>query len=417
MARVELASLPPEEAVKRFRQKGFKVGFDWRDVWQQEHGKAFTVAKAMRYDILRDIREAVDDAIAKGISLDQFRKQLEPTLRAKGWWGKALQIDPKTGEQKLVQLGSPRRLKTIYDTNLRVSLAAGKWDRIERVKKRRPYLIYRQLDRDTKREEHEQYDGLVLPVDDPTWDSIYPPNGFNCGCYVQQVSQRDLDRMGLTVSERPNLPMESYRNPRTGQVVQVPPGISPGFAYNPGKDSMRGVFPPPRGGSVPPAAGQRAERPLPPPRSAPARRLLAEGLEDQVYVNRFLKEFGATPTKPAVFTDVLGEPVMIGADLFRGADGRLKIAKRGRERGLLLLADTIKDPDEVWWHWEEFPKGRMTLLRRYVARWKVAGQELPVLALFDVGTSGWRGVTGFTAERVSYLEKQRAGTLAYRRKK
>ena len=417
MARLELRSLPPTEAVKFFRAKGFKIGFAWQDVWQEEHTRAFTVAKAMRYDILRDIRAAVDDALAKGTTLAQFREQLEPTLQAKGWWGKKLETDPLTGKTKVVQLGSPRRLKTIYNVNLRMAYAAGAWERAERAKKRRPFLRYVQVDRPSKREEHAPWHGTVLRMDDPWWDSHYPPNGWGCGCHVIQLSKRDLERFGFKESERaPRVRRKGFRNPRTGQVLQVPEGIDPGFAYNVGKSHMRGLVPPPRGGSsVPPLIGPAAEGPLPTPRSAPASHLLPDDLTDQEYLKRFLLQFGATLTRPAVFTDAIGEPLVISADLFRGGDGKIKIRKRGRERSLLLLADTIKAPDEIWWIWEEFPRGGMTLLRRYLARWDIEGESAPVMALFDVGKDGWRGVTAFRADRVSYLENQRGGTLAYRR--
>lgn len=31
--------LPPEEAVKYFESKGYKISFDWRQVWQEEHDR------------------------------------------------------------------------------------------------------------------------------------------------------------------------------------------------------------------------------------------------------------------------------------------------------------------------------------------------------------------------------------------
>jgi len=57
----------------------------------------------------------------------------------------------------------------------------------------------------------------------------------------------------------------------------------------------------------------------------------------------------------------------------------------------------------------------MTLLRRYLRRFEIAGRGRPGFALFDVGPAGWRGVTGFTPERETYILGQRLGTLAYRR--
>ena len=50
--------------------------------------------------------------------------------------------NPKTGEIKPVQLGSPRRLEIIYDTNLRTAHAAGAWEGIQDTKAFFPYLRY-----------------------------------------------------------------------------------------------------------------------------------------------------------------------------------------------------------------------------------------------------------------------------------
>lgn len=127
----------PKEALDYFRAKGFKIGFDYRDVWREEHTAAFTVAKAMEFDLLADIRTAVDQALANGETFQQFKKRLTPLL-VEGWWGQQEMMDPETGELKPVQLGSPRRLRVIYDTNLRTARAAGQWQRIQESKRACP---------------------------------------------------------------------------------------------------------------------------------------------------------------------------------------------------------------------------------------------------------------------------------------
>lgn len=417
MAAVRLEPLPPAEAVRHFESKGYQVGFAWQDVWQQEHARAFTVAKAMRLDILQDVRTAVDAAIRNGTTFAQFQKELTPILQQKGWWGRQMMTDPLTGEERLVQLGSPRRLRTIFDVNMRTSYAAGRWERIQRVKARRPWLRYSAVLDSRTRPQHRAWHGTVLAVDDPWWETHSPPNGWSCRCNVQQLSDRDLKRFGFTPSTPPPVETRPWTNRRTGETIQVPRGIDPGFGYNVGEAHMRALTPPPMTGPLPaPAIGDAASAStLPPPLPVPASRLLPSGLAEQEYLERFLAEFGAAPGRTVVFRDVLGEPVVIGEQMFVDAKGRLKVTKRGRETGLLLLADTIKQPDEIWWRWEEHPKGRMTLLRRYLRRFAVAGADRLGFALFDVGESGWRGVTGFTPEREAYILGQRLGTLAYRR--
>lgn len=231
---IKLKPLPPEEAIAFFRQKGYAIGFDHRDVWQQEHQASFTVAKAMQMDILRDIRAGVDDAQAKGTTFSDFRKNLKPLLVQKGWWGKADMTDPLTGEVKNVQLGSTRRLKTIYDTNLRTAHSEGQWERIQASKDAFPYLQYDGNNSEHPRLRHAAWDGMVLPVNDPFWQSHMPVKEYGCKCRVIQMTRSMLDRRGLSVSESPKVPTVTYVNRRTGESWQIPQGVHPSFHYPPG---------------------------------------------------------------------------------------------------------------------------------------------------------------------------------------
>lgn len=66
--------LPPEEAVKYFESKGYKISFDWRQVWQEEHDRVFTVAGVARDDVLFDIRKSLTTAPqAEGSRLQSIR--------------------------------------------------------------------------------------------------------------------------------------------------------------------------------------------------------------------------------------------------------------------------------------------------------------------------------------------------------
>lgn len=227
-------NLAPADAVAYFRQKGYRIGFDHRDVWQQEHQAAFTVAKAMQLDLLQDIREQVDAALELGTTFQDFRTNLKPNLVKRGWWGKAMMEDPATGETKEVQLGSTRRLKVIYDTNLRTAHAEGQWERIQGAKGALPFLMYDHTPSEHERLEHKAWDGIVLPVDHPWVQAHYPVKAWGCKCRMIQLGQRQLDRMGLTVGQAPAERMVSHTNKRTGETQQIPAGVDPAFAYPPG---------------------------------------------------------------------------------------------------------------------------------------------------------------------------------------
>lgn len=240
MIPLTLRLLPPQEAVDYFRQKGWRIGFNHQDVWRQEHQAAFTVAKAMQLDLLQDIRAAVDAGIAQGTTFATFLAELGPKLQAKGWWGFRSVQDPLTGEQIEAELGTPRRLKIIYDTNLRTAHAEGQWQRIQAARSTLPYLLYDHTTSPWERAEHKAWDGLILPVDDPWWQRHMPVRAWGCKCRVIPLGPKQLARMGRSVGVAPDEVWREYTNTRTGETVRVPAGVDPAFSYPPGgrRDSL-----------------------------------------------------------------------------------------------------------------------------------------------------------------------------------
>ncbi|PZQ45169.1 MAG: hypothetical protein DI551_08250 [Micavibrio aeruginosavorus] len=414
--RVELKPLPPKAAIEYFRKKVYKLTFNYTDMQREEHAYNFTVAKATTLDILQDIRQAVDAAIVDGTTLKEFQGRLKPILHEKGWWGKKEVIDPVSGELSEVQLGSPRRLRTIFDTNISAAYAAGKWEGIQRAKKYRPYLVYDAVNDSHTRPQHRAWDGTVLPADDPFWDEHYPANGWGCRCTVRQLGPRDLQRQGLEVSKAPPTGApRTFIDKKTGATVLVPPGIDPGFAYNVGKARMKAMVPPAVDRPLEiPFAGDISAFPSPLSRPLPKDKILSPDLPEEEYVRRFMKEFGGDIGKPVVFKDVTGDHIVISDDLFKNAKGEFKVKKRGRHIYMLLLAEAIKNPDEVFWVWREYPKGRWTLSKAFLTNWK-DDKDIPAFTMFDTGPAGWQGVTTFSPDRKSYLANQRDGALAYRR--
>ncbi|MDD2870094.1 phage minor head protein [Neomegalonema sp.] len=238
MSGIDLKPLPPQETIEAFARKGLRASFDWRDMEREEHSRAFTVAKLMQLDLLAEIREAISAAITEGMTLQEFRKTLTPVLQAGGWWGRQTMTDPQTGETREVQLGSPRRLEIIYDTNLRMAHAAGRWERIEEVASNRPWLRYVAVLDGRTRPAHRSWHGVVLPWDDPWWGQHAPPNGWRCRCSIQQLSDRDLARRGLRPSDAPRVETRDWVNGRTGEVRSIPKGVDPGFDYNVGRANL-----------------------------------------------------------------------------------------------------------------------------------------------------------------------------------
>mgnify|MGYP006283817287 CR=1 FL=1 len=224
---------PPPEVSRFLANKGLQPSFGWQDVEPEEHAVAFAVAKTGTVDVLTSIREEVQRAIDDGLPFREFQRNLQPRLEKLGWWGYGEALDPRDGQRRPARLGTPRRLRTIYDANLRSARAAGQWERIQRTKDALPYLEYRLGPSERHRPHHEAKEGLILPADDPFWAQWYPPNGWGCKCWIRQLTEAEaLDR---GVSDSPPVATREWTNRRTGEVKQVPVGIDPGWERNPGR--------------------------------------------------------------------------------------------------------------------------------------------------------------------------------------
>lgn len=237
---VRFEPVPPRDAIAALVARGGRLekSFDWMEIYAADHAAMFTVAKSAGHDILDDIYRALLAALEEGKTFEEFARELEPVLRAKGWWGRSKATDPMTGAPRATQLGSPRRLRTIFETNMRVSYAAGHWSRFQRQKTARPFLRYVAIRDERTRPQHAALHNLVLPVDHPFWQVFAPPNGWNCRCTLQNLSQRDVDRLiasgEVLLFEPPEITLRPWTNRRTGEVRSVPDGIDPGWDYNPG---------------------------------------------------------------------------------------------------------------------------------------------------------------------------------------
>lgn len=224
-------SLPFREQIAFFLRKLNIPTEAWTDLWQADHDTGFMVAGASEAQLLQDLREAVQAAIVDGEPIQKFRKRFDAIVERHGW---------------AYNGGRNWRTRVIYQTNLRSSYMAGRWAQLtsEAGRKAFPYWRYRHSLLDmVPRPLHIApapigLNGLVLRADDPIWLTIFPPNGWGCTCYVDGVSQFDMERMGKTGPDP--TPVLNYRQVTVGangpspRTVMVPDGIDPGFAYAPG---------------------------------------------------------------------------------------------------------------------------------------------------------------------------------------
>jgi hypothetical protein len=212
--------LPFQEAIDAFRSKIGLPSQAWTDLKEGMHARAFVVAGVTRQDVLTDIQTAVQKAIEQGTTLAEFRKDFEAACLGK--WVPAQDMG--------------WRSRVIYETNIRSSYAAGRWQQLQDLKATHPFWEYRHGDSKIPRPEHLAWDGLTLSAEDPWWAFHYPPNDWGCTCYVLARDKVDMTRMGKSgPDEAPPTRMVEKPWGSTGETVMTPQGVGPGWGYSTGE--------------------------------------------------------------------------------------------------------------------------------------------------------------------------------------
>lgn len=260
--------LAPAEAVAWFESKGNTISWDYTDVWREANAHGFTVAKATSLDVLATIRKEVSRAIGDGQTFEEFRRALRPRLQDLGWWGQQEVTDADSGEVSKVQLGSVRRLRTIYQTNVQTSYMGGRYRRYLDNVQDRPYWRYVAVMDGRTRPLHAKLNGLVWRWDDPIWQVIWPPNGWGCRCRVVALTEAEFQALGVQLQDGSDAIVDlEVPIGRDGRTVAVQ-GVrfvddlgkkqvfrpDPGWDYNPGAAWAR--FEQAESASTEPAAGQ-----------------------------------------------------------------------------------------------------------------------------------------------------------------
>lgn len=118
----------------------------------------------------------------------------------------------KTGELRDEELVAPYRLETIVRTNFSEALNSGRRAMYSDpdVKDFVPYWQYTAIMDDRVRPTHADMHGRIYKANDPIWDVILPPNGFNCRCSVIPITTAEVNN---EVKSGSGIQISSYRLP------------------------------------------------------------------------------------------------------------------------------------------------------------------------------------------------------------
>lgn len=212
-----LTALPFKAAIAFFKKKVLLTSQEFYGLTDEARDMAFTVSRVTKMDIVKDIYDAVNDAIAKGETVSDFRKKLADTMVAKGWGGL-----------------SPWHADTVFRTNVQSAYSVGEYRQFTKHQERFPAWEYQATDDSRVRLAHLLQNGKIYPVDHPYWKTWYPPNGYNCRCDVRPVHKYEIEGRSLKVSNEDDTgTTKKVLNPVTGEEENVTLKPDPGFEHNP----------------------------------------------------------------------------------------------------------------------------------------------------------------------------------------
>jgi SPP1 gp7 family putative phage head morphogenesis protein len=193
-----------DEAVDFFRNRVPMPKAEWLKLGTAARQRGFTVADVAQLDVIHQVWLALDDAIARGSTFEDFKATVSETL-ADEWLGSVA--------------NPPARVETIFRTNVMTANNAGRHAQMTDpvVRDRRPYWQYVDIDDQRECPICNACHGTILPADDAWWGSHYPPLHFPVAAvrahsrqpkrnpWASRSHRRQTQRMTASVPRRPRM--------------------------------------------------------------------------------------------------------------------------------------------------------------------------------------------------------------------
>lgn len=441
---VKGTGVQPKDALSYLKRKKVVSEKELASLERNARDRAFYISGVTKQALAEEILASMVQAMEQGTSLQQWQRDIRETAK-------------KAGLNK-------HRLETIYRTNTASAYMAGRYAQLQKATDLRPYWRYLAVGDKRTRPEHMALDGLVYPHDHEFWSQFFPPNGFNCRCTVQSLSERQVKARGYEVqSELPG--STEITDSTTGEVRKLFPAPDPGFGRNVGQDWLagleteattaatrpvndkalckdgKGLF----AGSCRIPLDQIDERHVFTLKDAD---LLPKTMPKEEQILIFLKEFGLSGLDDSKVVRLPGNfPLVVNKWLFlEKSTGAIKKTWADKGPYMRLLAQTIFHPFEVWWqpvellvgekrvasplgtiaeadakrpeHWRKRYYMRLNLVRLFR---RESGKPIGGFSSFSLLGGKWHGATVYApkADRsgkavLEYTDKERGGVLIYR---
>jgi hypothetical protein len=122
----------------------------------------------------------------------------------------------KAAADEIFETYNTNWLRTEQDTAFNLAQSARNWTDIEANKNVLPMVLFSTVGDGRVRDEHAEFDGICLPVDDPFWDEHTPLLDWNCRCIVtshESGEYPETTKEDLEAKDLPEIPLLFKGNP------------------------------------------------------------------------------------------------------------------------------------------------------------------------------------------------------------
>jgi len=157
--------------------------------------RAFTVAGIEAADMLQRLRERVAE-IPEGGDWLKARAEIAEAISPHVVTAE----DPELREKQT--RAAIRRSELVLRQNVYSAYARAEFEQAQELKDELPYYEYHTMGDDQVRPSHSALDGVVLPVDDPFWQTHHPPWEWGCRCVLVQVGRERYAEVARKAPEK-----------------------------------------------------------------------------------------------------------------------------------------------------------------------------------------------------------------------
>jgi len=190
---------------KQFEEPFFKIDFDkygfdealvkllnkkiispesFKKLKNQFSNISWSIQRIERFDALIVLRNSLLNAIDSGLSLSDWKDEIDSIFENYG-------ITPL----------SPHHIETVFRTNLSSVYSQASFDAMTEDPNTEALQYIAVMD-DRVRDEHAALNEFIARVDDPIWNTIKVPNGYNCRCSIIPLSEYYLNKNNLNFSKK-----------------------------------------------------------------------------------------------------------------------------------------------------------------------------------------------------------------------